>query len=219
MEKLFDWIRNITYYLIFITVVINLLPDKKYEKYIRLFAGMVLILLVLKPITGGLRLDDALAHYFEEISLKKEAGELTGKISAMDEKRLETMISGYEDAVAVDLKSMAETAGFDCRQAAAQIDKDQNSPTFGRVMSVSLILTPREAGEETKGGVSIEKEAEPIKKVEEVEGVKIGETKSKKSENRRQEENSQLSGLRRRIIEYYDLEEQEIEIQVEDGKG
>ena len=36
------------------TVVTNLLPDKKYEKYFRLFAGMVLILLVLKPFTGGL---------------------------------------------------------------------------------------------------------------------------------------------------------------------
>ena len=46
MEELFNWIRNITYYLIFITVVGNLLPDKKYEKYIKLFAGMVLILLV-----------------------------------------------------------------------------------------------------------------------------------------------------------------------------
>lgn len=219
MEKLFEWIRNITYYLIFITVVINLLPDKKYEKYIRLFAGMVLSLLVLKPITGGLRLDDALARYFEEISLQKEAGELTGKISDMDEKRLETMISGYEDAVAVDLKSMAETAGFDCKEAAARIDKDQNSPTFGRVMSVSLILTPKETSEETKSGVSVENEAEPIKRVQDVEGVKIGETKPQKREDRRQEENSQLSGLRRRIIEYYDLEEQEIEIQVEDGKG
>ena len=46
MEGLYEWIRNITYYLIFMTVVTNLLPDKKYEKYFRLFAGMVLILLV-----------------------------------------------------------------------------------------------------------------------------------------------------------------------------
>ena len=45
MEGLYEWIRNITYYLIFMTVVTNLLPDKKYEKYFRLFAGMVLILL------------------------------------------------------------------------------------------------------------------------------------------------------------------------------
>lgn len=219
MEKLFDWIRNITYYLIFITVVINLLPNKKYEKYIRLFAGMVLILLVLKPITGGLRLEDTLARYFEEISLQKEAGELTGKFSAMDEKRLEAMISGYENAVAVDLKSMAETAGFVCKEVTAKIDKDQNSPSFGKVMSVSLILTPKETAEETKSGISVENEAEPVKKVPDVDGVKIGETKPQKTEKGRQEENSQLSGLRRRIIEYYDLEEQEIEIQVEDGKG
>ena len=29
MEGIYEWIRNITYYLIFMTVVTNLLPDKK----------------------------------------------------------------------------------------------------------------------------------------------------------------------------------------------
>ena len=83
MEGLYEWIRNITYYLIFMTVVTNLLPDKKYEKYFRLFAGMVLILLVLKPFTGGLRLDDKLAYYFESISFQKEASELSSQLTDM----------------------------------------------------------------------------------------------------------------------------------------
>lgn len=220
MENLFEWIRNITYYIIFMTVVINLLPDKKYEKYIRLFAGMILILLVLKPITGGLRLDDALARYFEEISLKKEAGELTGKFSQVEGKRLEAMISGYEEAVETDLRSMADTAGFQCTETEAQIDKDESSSTFGHVISVYLVLKNKgegsEGAEQKESGTT---EPEQVKKVRKIEPVRIGETKADQGEYQRQKENSQLSGLRRRIMEYYDLEEQEIEIQMEDGKG
>lgn len=227
MEKLYEWIRNITYYLIFITVAVNLLPNKKYEKYIKFFTGMVLILLVLKPITGGLRLDDTLAYYFEAISLKKEAGELTGKFSKMEEQRLENMFAGYEEAVGVDLKSMAETAGFGCIQAKAEIDKDQESSMFGHVVRVSMILVPDGSGNGTEDTITVKEEAEPVKKVQEVEGVKISANESESSDdkgqddvrNKKQEENSRLSGLRRRIAEYYDLEEQDIEIQVEDGKG
>jgi stage III sporulation protein AF len=227
MEELFNWIRNITYYLIFITVVGNLLPNKKYEKYIKLFTGMVLILLVLKPVTGGLRLDDTLAYYFESITLKKEAGELTGKLADMEGKRLESMIARYEEAIGTDLKSMAETDGFSCRESRVKIDREQGSAAFGHIVGVTLVLAPEGNEEEGKvlsvsgnGGM-------PVKKVEEVEEVKIAGKEPEKDDGKgqedvrkqKQEENSRLSGLRRRIAEYYDLEEQDIEIQMEDGKG
>ena len=218
MEQIFDWIRSIIYYLIFITVVANLLPNKKYEKYIRFFAGMVLILLVLKPITGGLRLDDTLAYYFESISLKKEATELTGEITKMDGQRLNKMIAKYEDAVSGDLEAMAVSAGFLCSTSKAEINQDQDSKKFGHVVRVSLVLKSEEVkGEEE--AVPAVKGMEPIQKVAKVEGIKITPSPSKQEGTIRQEENSQVSGLRKKIAEYYGLEEEDIEIQVEDGKG
>lgn len=53
MEGIYRWVSNIVYYLIFVTIITNLLPAGKYEKYLRLFAGCILILLVLQPLTGG----------------------------------------------------------------------------------------------------------------------------------------------------------------------
>ncbi|MDW2797161.1 stage III sporulation protein AF [Clostridium boliviensis] len=225
MEQLYQWIRNITYYLIFITVAENLLPNKKYEKYIKFFAGMVLILLVLKPVTGGLRLDDKLAYSFEAISLKKEAGELTGKVSKMEETRLKRMISGYENAVGTDLETMAETAGFSCIETSAKINSDQSSDRFGHVVNVSLVLTSGKEEMEAEEAASVGSNLDPVKKVEDVKNIKITVKESNQStektpkdgKNEEQKENSSLSGLRRRIAEYYGLEEQDIEIQMEDG--
>lgn len=39
MEAVIQWVKNIVYYLIFISLVFNLLPKGKYEQYIRLFSG------------------------------------------------------------------------------------------------------------------------------------------------------------------------------------
>ena len=225
MDQLFEWIRNITYYLIFITVAENLLPNKKYEKYLKFFAGMVLILLVLKPVTGGLRLDDTLAYYFESISLKKEAGELTGKISQMEQTRLERMISGYEDAVGTDLESMAETEGFYCRKTSATINRDQESEQFGHVEKISLVLTSDKDKMQAEAAANVGNGVDPVTKVEEIGNNKItvtesdqsSETKAENKEKEESKENSSISGLRKRIAEYYDLEEQDIEIQMEDG--
>lgn len=225
MDQLYEWIRNITYYLIFITVAENLLPNKKYEKYVKFFAGMVLILLVLKPVTGGLRLDDKLAYSFEAISLKKEAGELTGKVSKMEESRLKRMISGYEKAVGTDLETMAQTAGFSCKETNAEINSDQSSERFGHVVKVSLVLSSGKEEMQAEEAASVGSKMDPVKKVEEIKNIKItgkesdqsAEIKPETGKKEEQKENSSLSGLRRRIAEYYGLEEQDIEIQMEDG--
>ena len=67
---------------------------------------------------------------------------------------------------------------------------------------------------------------EPVEPIEPVEQIRVelnggseevSETvgASAGQPDKRQEENSALAGLRRRISEYYDLEEQDIEIQLE----
>ena len=227
MAGLSEWIRNIICYLIFVTVTVNLLPNKKYETYIRFFAGIVLILLVLKPVTGGLRLDDTLAYYFESISLKKEAGELAGEFSKMEEARLERMISQYEKAVGEDLALMAQTEGFLSREARVSINRVQESPAFGRVVSVSLVLAPEQGSFvgflESGGSTEREKEVEK----NQIDEVKVTVSQPKlppdpvqtSASGNEMEENSRISGLRKRIAQYYDLEERDIEIQVENGKG
>ena len=62
MKVVYQWISSILCFLIFITMVIALLPAKKYEKYIRFFTGMMLILLVISPLTKGLRLEDRIGE-------------------------------------------------------------------------------------------------------------------------------------------------------------
>lgn len=45
-EAIFAWIRNIAYYMILISAFLHVVPNEGYRKYIRLFTGMILILLL-----------------------------------------------------------------------------------------------------------------------------------------------------------------------------
>lgn len=49
-ESLFEWIRNVAYYMILVAAVMHVVPKGNYQKYIRLFTGMILILLLSSPI-------------------------------------------------------------------------------------------------------------------------------------------------------------------------
>lgn len=50
LDWLYEWIKNIVFYMIIVSVVLQVLPGNGYQKYIQFFSGIVLILLVFLPI-------------------------------------------------------------------------------------------------------------------------------------------------------------------------
>ncbi len=49
-DYLYEWVRNVACYLVLVTAVMQVLPNKDYEKYIHFFTGLVLVLMLLTPI-------------------------------------------------------------------------------------------------------------------------------------------------------------------------
>ena len=138
MEYFYSWVRTIIFYMIFINFVTNLLPGKAYIRYIRLFMGMILILLVLRPLTGSLRLDEQLARCFEEISFQNEAGEFKGQLDQIEQQRFETMIDEYEKAASAQAEEQLEKRGYRDLKIRVSIDRERDSPSFGAVKEVEV---------------------------------------------------------------------------------
>lgn len=47
---IYDWMENIAFYLVILVAVMQMIPQNSYQKYIRFFAGMILILMLVGPI-------------------------------------------------------------------------------------------------------------------------------------------------------------------------
>ncbi len=219
MEQVENWVRNIVCYLIFLTLICNLLPSGKYEKYVRLFGGMVLILVVIQPFTSSLQLDEKIAYYFETFSFQEEMSGLKEELGEMDRQRAETITKEYEQAAASDVERMAKEAGFSPVSVEVDIDSDQESETFGMVVQVSLVVegengTGEDNGEETYGEEKESRAEQAVEvAVEQVEPVKI---QTEESETDEEEESEGIFlELASEIADYYELEESHVEIQME----
>ena len=150
MEAVYGWVKNIIYYMIFLSVVNNLLADSKYGKYIRFFSGMVLILLVVSPFTGGLHLDEQISSMFKSISFQNDTDDLKQDLWGMEERRLDQVIRKYEQAVAADVEAMARAEGFTCTGASVQIDGDRNSSRYGQIEGIGLVISGEKEKEKEK---------------------------------------------------------------------
>lgn len=245
MDGIYAWVRNIVYYLIFMTIITNLLPAGKYEKYLRLFAGCILILLVMKPLTGSLRLEEKINAIFRSVSFENEAGELKGELDEMEQKRLDHLIGRYEASAEEELIRMAGEDGIEAVAASVVIEGDSRNPDFGKVKKIALRLKKTEetadAQENADGGrtKTAKEDRITLEKVEKVSVRLDGSGQGRNEESLRDsrsgdqeqgksdveaagkviataQENEMIRQFRRTIAGYYQMEEENVEIGLED---
>ena len=212
MQEFYSWIRNITCYVIFVMVVVNLLPSKKYEQYLKFFFGMVFLLLVIQPFTRGLRVEDRIAYYFQTFTLQNEAEDLRKEILGVEGVRLEQMLNRYEEAVTGDVRQLAETAGFSVLQISVKLGREPDSEIFGRVTSIHLVLSPG------TNGVSQVQPVSPVARISPVV-VDTGDQPAESHARPPAAENEQVMEFRKQLLSYYDLEERYVEIQFQTNQG
>lgn len=221
MEGVYRWIQNIVYYLIFVTMILNLLPSGKYEKYLKLFTGCILILLVIQPVTGGLRLEEQISGLFNSLSFENDVGEITKDLDGMEEKRLNTLVSRYEKAAGEDVARLAGLNGYEAQEVLVRITGDKDSPDFGKVEHVTVFLKedPEEGTEALEEPAGWEREKNGgIEAVEQIKiEVGLADPDTDESYVTASGTVSQdlFRGLRKEIAGYYQMEEGYVEIRLE----
>ncbi len=64
-DYLYEWMRNIAFYLIMVTAVMHVIPNSDYKRYIRFFTGLVLAVMLLTPILKLMGLGDSWKNLYE----------------------------------------------------------------------------------------------------------------------------------------------------------
>ena len=231
-ELLLDWARNILFFMVFLSVISHLLADRSYEKYIRFCAGMVLILITISPLKGGLNFQEQAGILFEEFSdfwEKQQAGEV---LADVDKNRLGMFFSEYKKETEKRIGEMAEAEGFVCRGVEVTLQERSESSDYGRVEKIRLHLKKEEnvdgeQNERDTGGLDKVKSSEKMEgrtdgesnvsvKVE-IPDVKAGLSGKKKEIP--ETGSLQEQQLKRKVAQYYGLEEACVEIWWEDDQG
>lgn len=85
MEFIYNHIKNICTFMLLISLLLNIFPDMRYKKYIKLFAGLLLIILAMNPIInlGKKRIDVPKIidqYYSKEISMDADISDSVKEI-------------------------------------------------------------------------------------------------------------------------------------------
>lgn len=240
MGAVSEWAGSILSFLILITVIRGILPSKKYEPYLRLFSGLMLILLVLQPVTGGLGLERQIDRAFEAFAFQMDHEELNTRVLGIEKERQEQILKIYENDVAGHVTVMAGEEGIQVENAQVEINGDPESTGYGKVVSVKVKLQSGGATGKQEGLWKNDevKEVQPVQNIE-VQSVQIGQEPETDAQNHSEEisgkalestlqdqraeedisrsasgeNNSRILEFQRKVERYYGLESGAVEIQ------
>ncbi len=190
MQAIFDWVKGIVFYLIFVTVISNLVPGKKYEKYIRLFTGMLLIIVVTKPVIqlaakGELLEEGSILEFFEDGASES----LDGAKSEFEHAQEEKLIAEYEKQVGQYAKAQASQMGMQAQRVQVEVQK-----TGQEILPVSIVMEVT-AQKKESGSVDIPQ-------------IVIGDGSGKR------ETDTKRQALQEALSQYYGIEKSRIKIYV-----
>ena len=72
-EGIYEWLKDLAYYVILVTALFHMIPGEVWGKYIRFFTGLVMVVLLLSPILQLFQEQDPL-QIMERYEQGMEAG-------------------------------------------------------------------------------------------------------------------------------------------------
>lgn len=108
MSYIYGWVKNLVCFYLLITVVLHLLPQKSYRKYIHFFLGILLTILVASPILSLLGNEEEILQKISQIEFFQDMDNIKLDTEHLETTQKELYIKEYERALGMDVSRMAE---------------------------------------------------------------------------------------------------------------
>lgn len=142
MEKLADYVRNIFCLYIVLTIVDNLITNEKYGRYIRLFCGIIMIIVVLRPAAALFGVENIKGGegFFDEFSVSED---IRLSIMQAEKGQKEEIIQACYTAVNDKVREYAGEWGYELLDTQTEINLDEQSEDYGRIVLIRAQLAKR----------------------------------------------------------------------------
>lgn len=138
MAAFYEWVRNIVICLLVISLIYQLLPDSDYKKYMRVSAGLVLIVVVMTPLLKLFGEEFHLSYFFELETLRAELETIScpDELYAADTQRRKKVTESYKAQLEAEAEALFEKEPIGLFEVDITIETDESSQSFGRVTAV-----------------------------------------------------------------------------------
>lgn len=204
MEVLKDLVRNILTYYIILSVLMAMIGKSSYKKYIEMFSGLVMIIIILNPLIKLFGAQDTLDMNLQKNQFYEVTQAESDDIMVAELKQRDAVLKQYKDTIAKQIDTVMKNYDYSATNVEVTIDEDVDSETFGQVKNISVCC---------QKGTEEESEEASVTQEIAIPEIKIG---TKKEIEKEVTDTLETKDAMLEIANMYGIEASQIKIQVEE---
>ena len=106
MKELYQWLQDLAVYLILVSAILQALPQESYQKYIRIFSGLVLIILLMTPLLRLTDMEDSFRSRVQEQNMEQESASFLEEIREKQEEGKGEMTLETEEKEQIEVEEI-----------------------------------------------------------------------------------------------------------------
>lgn len=139
MDGVYGIVREICIFIIITAIVDNLLQGSGYRKYVKLVSGIMITLIIIKPVLDLISLGEAYSgsvdRYINNLDIKEYEREMKMYADA------DGMPSYYSDMLRQSLKEYLESEGYELKGCEWKINDDAGDELYGSIEGVNVTVS------------------------------------------------------------------------------
>lgn len=137
MSYIYTWVKNLVCFYLLLTVVLHLLPQKSYRKYVRFFAGMLLTILVVSPVLSLMGNEEALKSKISQAEFFQDMDNIKLDTEHLEAVQKEAYLREYEHALEMDVGRMAKQRQLEAQAVEVRLSEEYELESIE--MTVSFV--------------------------------------------------------------------------------
>lgn len=204
--EIYSWIKNIVIYMIINTIIMNLLGNKSYKKYISIVSGMILVLIVISPLVKLLKLEDSLDYFLQYNYFSIETSDFKNQLAQAEEKQDEAIFSEYKKKIKEQVKELLLEEEVYLKTCQITIDENPESSTFGTILAMNITASTDPAQETDSDRLIIDR----------IDIPKVGSTQKDREETAKSLSPMEIT-IKNELSDFYKMEQGNININIQGG--
>jgi len=156
MDEIYEWIKNIVIYMILNTVIMNLLGNSSYKKYVSIVSGMILVLIVISPLIKFLNIEEQLDYFFDSNRFVIEASDFENSLVQMEEQQRDEIFTEYKGKIRETVEKIIQKEGLYLLDFDVTIEADTESEKFGEILQFNIKASYNKSEEITEDSLRID---------------------------------------------------------------
>lgn len=107
--EIYQWMKNLAFFHVLTTTVLHILPDKRYEQYIRLFMGLLLALMICTPVFSLVGKSSELLNGFQKYYGEEEQARMENEAEGI---RKTFLREAYKKEMEKQIRRLLSDAGI-----------------------------------------------------------------------------------------------------------